>query len=57
MDENLQVQQESAAEDWMNQQQSKLLEQEGTNEQEAKDVATQDMEEIQATSVPVFLLW
>lgn len=40
----------------MNQQQSKLLEQEGTNEQEAKDVATQDMEEIQATSVPIFLL-
>lgn len=30
----------------MNQQQSKLLEQEGTNEQEAKDVATQDTEEI-----------
>lgn len=40
----------------MSQQQSKLLEQEGTKEQEAKDVATQDMEKIQATSVPVFLL-
>lgn len=42
-------------EDWMNQQQSKLLEQEGTNERR-RHVATQDMEEIQATSVPIFLL-
>ena len=38
----------------MNQQQSRLLEREGTNEQEAKDKATYDMEEIQATSVPIF---
>lgn len=38
----------------MNQQQSRLLEQEGTDGQEAKDVAAHDMEEIQATSVPIF---
>lgn len=41
-------------EDWKNQQQSRLLEWEGTNEQEAKDVATRDTEEIQATRVPIF---
>lgn len=38
----------------MNQQQSSLLEQKGTNEQKAKDVATHDMENVQATSVPIF---
>lgn len=40
-------------EDWMNQQQSRLLQRKGANEQEAKDVDVHDMEEIQATSVPI----
>ena len=38
----------------MNQQQSRLLERERTNEQAARDVAPHDMEEIQADSVPIF---
>lgn len=37
----------------MNQQQSRLLQREGTNEQEAKEMAVHDMEKIQAASVPI----
>lgn len=37
----------------MNQQQSRLLQRKGASEQEAKDVDVHDMEEIQATSVPI----
>lgn len=53
MDENLLVQQESAAKG-LNQQQNILLGWKGTNEQQGKDVATYDMQEIQATFAPVF---
>lgn len=53
MDENLQVQQEFAARG-LNHQQSRLLEQEGTHEQKAKEMATLDTEEIQATSIHFF---
>lgn len=37
----------------MNQQQNRLLQREGGNEQEVKDVDVHDMKEIQATSIPI----
>lgn len=53
MDENLQVQQEFAARG-LNHQQSRLVEQQRTHEQKAKEMATLDTEEIQATSIHFF---
>lgn len=55
MDENLQVQQEFAARG-LNHQQSRLVEQQRTHEQKAKEMATLDTEEIQATSIHFFFL-